>query len=94
MSKAIDLEHDLVPIGRFRSQTSKILETLREEGRTVVITQNGRAAAVVLSPREFDALRHRQALVEDVARGLADVEAGRTKTTAQLRASLKKRRKK
>jgi prevent-host-death family protein len=89
----VDLAEDLIPINEFRSRTSKLLESMNRDGRTLVITQNGRAAAVVMSPREFDALRYRQRFVEEVAQGLADVEAGRSQTTAQVRAALRKRRK-
>ena len=49
-----ELASDLVPIGKFRSGTAKILKDMAEEGRTLVITQNGEAAAVVMSPREFE----------------------------------------
>lgn len=92
-TKDPDLATDLIPIARFRSNTAKLLEAVTDEGRTLVITQNGTAAAVVMSPREFDALRYRERFVEEVARGMADVDAGRTQTTAQLRKAMRKRRK-
>jgi prevent-host-death family protein len=92
-AKELDLDTDLIPIGQFRSSTAKILEEMADGGRTLVITQNGKAAAVVMSPREFDALRYRQRFVEEIARGFSDVDAGRTQTTAQLRAAMRKRRK-
>ncbi len=91
-NKDVDLAEDLVPINEFRSRTSKLLESMAKEGRTLVITQNGKAAAVVMSPREFDALRYRQRFVEEIARAVADVEAGRTQTTSQVRAAMRKRR--
>ena len=92
-TKDVELASDLIPIAEFRSRTAKILGAMTEEGRTLVITQNGKAAAVVMSPREFDAIRYRQRFVEEVARGLADVDAGRTQTTSQLRKTMRKRRK-
>ncbi len=90
--KDVDLAEDLVPINEFRARTSKLLESMTKEGRTLVITQNGKAAAVVMSPREFDALRYRQRFVEEIARAVSDVEAGRTQTTSQVRAAMRKRR--
>ncbi len=90
--KDLELATDLVPIGEFRSRTATLIEAMRDEGRTLVITQNGKAAAVVMSPQDFDALRYRQRFVEEVARGLADVDAGRTQTSAQVRNALRKRR--
>ena len=91
--KDIDLATDLVPIGQFRSRTAKILKEMADEGRRLVITQNGKAAAVVMSPREFDELRYQQRFVEEVARGLADADAGRTTTTSELRRTMRRRRK-
>lgn len=57
-----------------------------------MITKNGRAAAVVMSPSGFDALQARQRFVEDVARGLADIDAGRSQTTTAVRRAMRKRR--
>ena len=48
-SKELELAADLVPIGKFRSGTAKILEEMNAEGRTLVITQNGKAAAALAS---------------------------------------------
>jgi prevent-host-death family protein len=90
--KDLELATALVPIGEFRSRTAKLIEAMKDEGRTLVITQNGKAAAVVMSPQDYDALRYQQRFVEEVARGLADVDAGRTQTTAQLRKAMRKRR--
>lgn len=95
MSMASDpkLADDLVPIGQFKSQAASWLKKIGEEDRSIVITQNGRAAAVVMSPREFDQIRYGQRFVEEVARGLADADAGSTLTTAQVRKHLATRRK-
>lgn len=49
-AKGIDLATDLVPIAEFRSSTARILDDMTDEGRTLVITQNGKAKAVVMSP--------------------------------------------
>ena len=61
----------------FKTQASRVLRRVREEGRPIVITQNGRPAAVLLSPEEFDRLTERERFMTAVATGLADVEAGR-----------------
>lgn len=42
-----------------------------------MITQNGKPAAVLLSPEEFDRLTERDRFMAAVRHGLADVEAGR-----------------
>jgi PHD/YefM family antitoxin component YafN of YafNO toxin-antitoxin module len=41
-----------------------------------VLTQRGRGVAVVLDIREFEAMRERLALLEDIARAEAQLAAG------------------
>jgi prevent-host-death family protein len=68
----------IVPLGEFKANASRLLRALSESDDPLVITQNGRPAAVVLSPGAFEELRERQRFLEAVAAGLADAEAGRT----------------
>jgi len=79
---------DVVPIGQFKARTTYWLERLGGTKRPMVITQKGRPAGVLMSPSEFDRLQDRERFLEDVAAGLADANAGRTVTTAELRKSL------
>lgn len=74
--KSINTEHSIIPIGEFKARASRLLSELKASDVPLVVTQNGRAAAVVLSPRAFDALSERNRLLEAIAAGLADVEAG------------------
>jgi antitoxin YefM len=54
----------------------------------VVITQNGEPAGVLLSPEEFDRIVERERFLSDVAAGVADLDAGRTVTTDELKRRL------
>lgn len=67
----------IVPLGEFKSKASSIIKRLNESGSPIVITQNGRPAAVVLAPQEYDRFQEEQKYLEAVAIGLADAEAGR-----------------
>ena len=73
----IQLADDLVPAARFKNQQAAILRRLRESGRTIVITQRGVAAAVVMTPEEYDRLMERIALLEAVGEGARAEQAGR-----------------
>lgn len=55
-----------------------------ETGAPLVVTQNGRAAAVLLSPQAYDDLTERARFVAAVEEGLADSEAGRTTSHAEV----------
>ena len=68
---------DIVPLSDFKARASELLKRLAETGAPMVITQNGRAAGVLLSPAEFDVLTERARFVNAVAEGLDDAGSGR-----------------
>ena len=69
---------DIIPIAELKTNMSEIVRGLDERPRPLVITLNGKPAAVVMSPREYDRLSYQSRFVDAVAAGLADVRAGRT----------------
>ena len=90
--KEVRVEDGIVPLGEFKAQAAKFLKRLGESGQPMVITQNGRPAGVLVSPKEFDRIRERQRFVESIAAGMADAEAGRVMDTAELKRRLRVRR--
>ncbi len=75
--KPIQITDDIIPLAQFKAQASQFLLQLHREHRPMVITQNGRAAAVLLAPQDFDHLNERERFLAAVREGLADEEAGR-----------------
>ena len=74
---SLKVSENIVPLSEFKARASEWLKRISRTGAPVVITQNGRAAAVLLSPREFDVLTERARFLRAVADGIADVEDGR-----------------
>jgi len=83
--KPLQLSEDILPLGEFKTQASRILRQLRASRRPVVITQNGRPAAVLITPEDFDAFHERERFMAAVEEGLADVEAGRLMDSDEVR---------
>jgi len=71
------VSEDIVPLSDFKARASELLKKLAQTGAPIVITQNGRAAGVLLSPAKFDVLTERARFVNAVAAGLDDAESGR-----------------
>lgn len=86
--KPVLLSENVLPIGEFKTQASSVLRKLRESQRPVVITQNGKPAAVLITPEEFDNMHERGRFVAAVQEGLADVEAGRLLDSDEVRRQL------
>jgi prevent-host-death family protein len=91
--RSIRLSEDVVPLGEFKARASSILRSLSDKHRPLLITQNGQAAGVLLSPTEYDALCERDAFLEDVVMGLADAESGRVMSVPEVREKLAEYRK-
>jgi len=87
-SRAFQTAEDIIPIAELKANMSEIVRGLDERPRPLVVTLNGKPAAVVMSPREYDLLSYRGRFVEAVTDGLADAEAGRTYDTKQVFAEL------
>jgi prevent-host-death family protein len=90
--KRISVANDIVPIGEFKAGLSKWIKKSKSSGNPIVITQNGRAAAVVISPTDYDQLNELRQFVDSVKRGLIDSDKGNVLTTNQVHAELEKRR--
>jgi prevent-host-death family protein len=91
--KNISIAKDIIPIGEFKSSISKWINKTKNTGQPVVITQNGRPAAVMITPNDFDDLQQSKYFFESVSRGIADAEAGNIHNTNQLISELENRRK-
>src|SRR5580704_15156408 len=76
-SAGLRISEDIVPIADFKAHLSERIRGLQDRGRPLVITQNGKAAAVLLAPEEFDRLTSQAHFVAAIQEGLDDAEAGR-----------------
>ncbi len=86
--KFVQVSQDILTIGELKTHTSRVLRRLRDAQRPIVITLNGKPAAVLITPEEFDRLYERERFVEAVGKGLADAEAGRVVDDEVLSAEL------
>lgn len=87
--KEIHVSDGIVPLGEFKAQAASYLKKLSNTRIPIVITQNGRPAGVLISPADYDRL-YRERLLAGLEEGLADAEAGRTISTAELRERIRK----
>ena len=88
MKKSLHITEDIMPLSEFKIQASKVLHSIKDTGRSVIITQNGKPAGVVIPPEEFDRLREREDFIAAVEGGREDTRAGRTIETSELEKAL------
>ncbi len=75
--KPIRTSENIVSLSDFKNKASQMLHEIQRSHNPLVITQNGKAAAVLLSPADFDLLTEQVCFVNAVRKGMQDVESGR-----------------
>jgi prevent-host-death family protein len=66
----------IIPISDLRLDTAGIIKRAAASDEPVVITQRGRASAVLVSARSYERTQHEIEILRILARGEADIEAG------------------
>ena len=82
--KPINISQNIISLTEFKNKASKMLHKIQSSHRPLVITQNGKAAAVLVSPDDFDLLTEQVRFVDAVQRGLTDVQHGRVLSDEDL----------
>lgn len=83
---------ETLPLAEIKAHLSEIVDRVEREHDRVVLTRNGRPAAVILSPQDLEALEDSLDLLSDpgamaeIEASRGDVVAGRVFHAAQLRA--------
>ena len=88
--KALKISKDVVTLAEFKSQAASLLERIGSSSQPLLITQNGKPAAVLLSPAEFDRIQEQESsrFVTSINRGLQDADSGKLLTAAQTKSRL------
>ena len=89
--RAVRVSEDIVPVSDFKAQAAELLRRVAETGQPIVITQNGKAAGVLLAPADFDRLTERASFVAAVVEGIADADAGRSSPHDEVAARMRRR---
>lgn len=68
----------LVPITDMKRQAGKVLDALRQDRSPMVITEHGRAAAILLDVASYEAMTRRYEILKGLEEGEQDIQEGRT----------------
>jgi prevent-host-death family protein len=66
----------IIPISDLRQDTAGVIKRAAASDEPVVITQRGRASAVLVSARSYERTQHELEILRILARGEADIQAG------------------
>lgn len=82
--RAFRVAENILPLNELDGHASEVVLGLRTRDRPTIITQHGKAAAVLFSPEELDRLSYEAHVVSAIEQGLADIEVGRVVDDEEL----------
>jgi prevent-host-death family protein len=74
--RAVPKVPDIMPVTDLRQDAAAALKRVRASKEPLVITQRGRAAAVILSVEDYERGEHERQLLRLLARGGKEIAAG------------------
>lgn len=66
----------IIPISDLRQNASDIIKRVASSREPIFITQRGRAAAVMVSMKDYELAQHENEILRLLARGEKEIEAG------------------
>jgi prevent-host-death family protein len=67
---------EIVPISDMRQNAARVLKEVRSTGGPLVITQRGRASAVVISIEDYERSERERRILLELARGEKEIAKG------------------
>ena len=67
---------NIIPVSDLRQDAARILKHLRESNDPLIITQRGRAAAVMIGVEAYEKWEHEKELLRLLAKGDKEITAG------------------
>ena len=86
----LNLEQDILPVSEFRNNASNTIERIKTQDATVILTQNGRAVAALLSIPEYQRLLNELSELRSMGNGLTDALQGQTTPHTNIKTKLKR----
>jgi prevent-host-death family protein len=86
-AQLMDITKDIQPMTTFRNHSAEIIQHLKDTKRPVILTVNGKAAAVVQDAEAYQHLLDLAAeadAAEGIRQGLADLQSGRTRRAIEV----------
>jgi len=67
---------NIIPISDLRQDAAKLLKKLRDSKEPLIITQRGRATAVIIGVDAYEKAEHERELLHLLAKGDREIETG------------------
>ena len=90
----INLSRDIQSLSSFKRKSAEFIQQMKETGKPIVLTVNGKAEVVVQDAASYqkflDMMEYLEAIT-GIKEGLADVNAGRTRSLADFQQAMQEK---
>lgn len=73
MKSLININEGILPLSAFRQNSKALLQKIKKSHESLLLTQNGHSAAVVLAPEDYERLQYQLEFFRSVAEGEKDI---------------------
>ena len=73
----VQLDQDIQPLSEFRSKVAFYFDKVKKTKRPLVITQNGKSAAILIDVSEYEAMVDKIEVLEDIKLAEEQIVQGR-----------------
>lgn len=90
----INLSRDIQSLSSFKRQSAEFIQQMKETGKPIVLTVNGKAEVVVqdiVSYQKFLDMMEYLETIAGIQEGLADVKAGQTRSLADFQQAMQEK---
>lgn len=81
----------LQPVTEVKRHATELIEEIQQTKEPLLITQHGRAAAVLMDVESYEAMQRRMEILLALARGRQDAAEGRVKKWSEVKSRLAKK---
>jgi len=87
----MNLSQDIKPISYLKSKTADVINKVNENQRSIIITQNGEAKAIIQDIKSYENLQNSLNLLKLIVQGENDIENNHVVSQEEMFNSLEKK---
>ncbi len=87
----MNLSQDIKPISYLKAKTADVINSVNENKRAIIITQNGEAKAIVQDIKSYENLQNSLNLLKLIVQSENDIENGNTTEQEEMFDNLEKK---
>lgn len=72
----LDIDQDIQPLSEFRKHSADFINRIKKHKRSIILTQHGKSAAVLVDVSEYQRLLDKIELIEEVQEADAQIVRG------------------